>query len=110
MKHTPGLWTYSAESRSDLEPTNRQVTAPHPDNGPIRKRIATVYYGETPAEREANARLIAAAPELLALLCDVGNWIECGLARGQINRGTANRDGDLVSQIRAAIAKAGGVQ
>lgn len=57
-------------------------------------------------ERLANARLIAAAPDMLQLISDVGRWLEIGLQKGQINRGTANRDGDLVSQIRAVITKA----
>ena len=45
------------------------------------------------------------APELLQLLTDVGQWLEVALQHGQINRGTANRDGDIVSQIRSAISK-----
>lgn len=53
-----------------------------------------------------NYKLFSAAPELLQLLGDVGQWLEAGLSRGQISRGTANRDGDLVSQIRAAVTKA----
>lgn len=47
-------------------------------------------------------------PDLLQLLTDAGQWLEAGLTRGQISRGTANRDGDLVTQIRAVLAKAKG--
>lgn len=47
-------------------------------------------------------------PECLTVLKDVGSWLETHLELGHINAGTANRDGDLVSQIRAAIAKAEG--
>src|SRR5690242_1518075 len=54
------------------------------------------------------ARLLQAAPELLQILQDVRAWLELHLEQGNINAGTANRDGDLVSQIRAAIAKAEG--
>lgn len=46
--------------------------------------------------------------ELVQLVQDFGAWLELGLSMGQINRGTANRDSDFVSQIRAAIAKATG--
>lgn len=59
-------------------------------------------------ELRANARLIAKAPELVALLADVGRWLEAALTRGQISRGTANRDGDLVSQIRTLLAEIDG--
>lgn len=46
------------------------------------------------------------ANELLVMLKDISTWLECNLELGNINAGTANRDGDLVSQIRAVIAKA----
>lgn len=59
-------------------------------------------------EGMANARLIAAAPELLSLIKDFGDWLEVHLELGHINAGTANRNGDLVSQIRTVIAKAEG--
>jgi len=52
--------------------------------------------------------LIAAAPELLELLKDINKWLNLHLSLGHIDAGTVNRDGDLVSQIRAAIAKVEG--
>lgn len=70
--------------------------------------VAHVCQQPTGDETEANIDLVAAAPALLALLVDVGQWLETGLSRGEINRGTANRDGDLVTQIRAAIKSAKG--
>lgn len=39
------------------------------------------------------------------MLRDINRWLEVNLSRGRINAGTANRDGDLVSQIRAILAK-----
>ena len=57
----------------------------------------------TCAERD---RLKAVNAEMLELLHDINQWFTVQLKRGTINAGTANRDGDLVSQIRAAIAKA----
>lgn len=92
-QHTPGHWTYGDERRSHVEPRHRQVTAPHADNGPIRKRIATVYYGETAAEREANAQLIAAAPEMLSAL---------EMAHGVIYE-ALNRRGGKLALSRALI-------
>ena len=59
-------------------------------------------------EIDANARLIAAAPEMLDMLKDVQSWLETNLKLGNINAGTANRDGDLVSQLRHTITRATG--
>lgn len=68
-QHTPGPWITDAKSRSgDSEPRHVQVRAFHPGEVTAVKRVATAYYGQTDTEREANARLIAAAPELLTLL------------------------------------------
>jgi hypothetical protein len=57
-KHTPGPWSYAADSLKD-----GRYSIYH--NGPI------AYCGDTTArdgDGEANARLIAAAPEMLAEL------------------------------------------
>jgi len=104
-QHTPGPWTIFNHYNDERERTNAIYS-----NGDGTKIASVeVWRGLMPeAESEANARLIAVAPELLALLQDVGQWLEAGLSRGQISRGTANRDGDLVSQIRSVIAKAKG--
>lgn len=59
-KHTPGPWNYSGP----CEMTGRYSIF---HNGPL------AYCGDTtatPGDGEANARLIAAAPELLALVMD----------------------------------------
>jgi len=55
---------------------------------------------------EANARLIAAAPEMLELLKDVSAWLEKHLRKGVIHAGTHNRNGDLVSRLRDVISRA----
>lgn len=57
---------------------------------------------------DAPLTLIAAAPEMLGLLQDVQSWLETNLKQGNINAGTANRDGDLVSQLRHTITRATG--
>lgn len=101
--HTPGPWTESSDGKIPVAIANLErkvgiaIVESGLGHGPVDFR-----------EVAANARLIAAAPELLVLLQDVGQWLEAGLSRGQISRGTANRDGDLVSQIRSVIAKAKG--
>ncbi len=83
-KHTPGPWTYDAAN-----------------TGSILHPYGVVQVGGESEEREANARLIAAAPELLEVAKRM-------LAFEQ--RLLASNDGgpQLASDIRAAIAKAEG--
>lgn len=103
-KHTPEPWETTAHSKStDFEPRHCTVTAPHADGRKIHKLIAIVYYGETDAEREANARLITAAPELLAAL------ELCSSLIGPAGHPAAV-DSTAWAKARAAIAKATGGQ
>ena len=74
-------------------------------NGPdeYRTRIATFsnladHYGP----------MFAASPDMLAILKDTKKWLNQNLRRGTISAGTANQDGDLVTQINAAISRAEG--
>ncbi len=100
-QHTPGPWAADKFSRGDdYTPTNCRVTSG-------KKEIACAFYGATDGEREANARLIAAAPELLAALE--------GLLDAYAPRAgeTAKNNGEeslhcSVREARAAIAKAKG--
>lgn len=83
--HTPGPW-----KREGIE-----IYASAPAN--VRPHIARVIYGDT-----ANARLIAAAPELLEALKHLDNAInEPSLGIDLI---------EASDKARAAIAKAEGVQ
>ena len=59
------------------------------------------------AEDWANARLIAAAPDLLAALQNARNVL-AGIASGDLK--TVSADGPALAQCRAAIAKATGEQ
>ncbi len=64
MPHTPGPWqTNGAINYSETIPANVEVSG---QDGV--KRVALCFYGETNQERIANARLITAAPDLLAAL------------------------------------------
>lgn len=56
----------------------------------------------TTARRKANARLIAAAPDLLAVAIEAENWFD--------NHGQEDDEGamDLLKVFRAAIARAEG--
>ena len=72
----------------------------------MRKRFKS--WIETPEKIDEMIALYNAAPEMLTMLKDIETWLNTNLGLGLINAGTANRDGDLVSQIRATIAKAEG--
>lgn len=71
MKHTPGPWKLCARGDySDFDGDSAVITG----DGDTR-RLAVVHHDDT-AEHQANAQLIAAAPELLASLKAVMSfWI-----------------------------------
>lgn len=59
-KHTPGPWTYFKQHKTGKRVLDIETAG----NSPATERIASLpFCGD---ESEANARLIAAAPELLA--------------------------------------------
>lgn len=94
--HTPGPWIYGSEVGVD---STRIETESGRVIGAIRTREVTDWQHGHPIyswsdEGAANARLAAAAPELLAALQDI---INDGLSTGRI------------AAARAAIAKATGV-
>lgn len=93
-KHTPGPWLYND--------TTAQVHPPH------SATIAEVCNHDL--NREANARLIAAAPELLEACVAMAEWVD---AHGEIvfvggGRGVVNPMNNARLLSRAAIAKATG--
>lgn len=92
-KHTPGPWLVD----HDTDITGSESS---PEIGCVGKvDIAHVYLRAVPGKTEANARLIAAAPDLLEALKAVLN--SCLDSRGLA---------DAYKQARAAIAKAEGKQ
>ena len=90
LKYSPAPWRATTQGGSVMDATNTVVAFVSDKTTPIR--------GVEPAERRrANARLIAAAPDLLAALWAI-------LYADQDNHIPA----DLHRQARAAIAKATG--
>lgn len=85
MKHTPGPWSFQPGD---------SVVYISGDRTPIAHTDTKAYYQRHDEQDIANARLIAAAPDLLAALKSVTNeWREgYGLC--------------CIDQVRAAIAKA----
>lgn len=113
---TPGPWTLTHVQGSNFavqEFSIRGMFGEKPNVYPIFNRDTSAIDGETIYTSPANARLIAAAPELYDLLgeavtlfangvgamaahTDADNQKHCGIAR------------DLISRIDAALAKARG--
>lgn len=98
-KHTPGPWSFGADPCPDnataIAICKENIDAhTKPSSGhffvvftPDGRRTAMVGHGPDGA---ANARLIAAAPELLEALKEASLWV----------------DGDLKTNVQAAISKA----
>jgi hypothetical protein len=100
--HTPGLWS--------AEPVwNIPKTMVHAYCQGRAYALAEVYSMPGPGEREANAKLIAAAPELLQALIDLSDWLAYGLNKADGAEPTAEDHAAcerVAAQARAAIAKA----
>ena len=97
-KHTPGPWAYSTSPEGWSYTINiyQAENAAHtPDYSDVAFRTCT---GGRKAIQEANARLIAAAPDLLEAL-----WV-C-MEHNRLHHGDSH---NTVIQARAAIAKAEG--
>ena len=92
--YTPGPWTAGKQIIED------EFNVPYVSIRENQKHIAMVTYG-MPQEMHANARLIAAAPELLAALMRARDHV--------VMQGTVQTDRDeALAQIRSAIYKATG--
>lgn len=94
-KHTPGPWHFNPESGN--------VHGGKPDDG-LCTVVALVGMGR---EMDANAHLIAAAPELLAACDRALNFLNNAVEFGFIKRDTAH---DALQELREAISKAEGGQ
>jgi len=93
-KHTPGPWTIDGSVRTSINAGTKHIA------------LANFYNSVEPEfnvsgeEHEANARLIAAAPELLAALDELVDALTAGYVPQQ--------DGRMLKEARALIAKAEG--
>ncbi len=91
QSHTPGPWRLSDETLRDGLRSKLIYAMPEGMLATVRVEHQGRYFGG------ANARLISAAPELLAALKDAIEWI---------NSGDRRQPSDLVRAGLAAIAKA----
>jgi len=112
--HTPGPWTVECVCGDD----------PHDICGPDRpgegspNLLASVAYDDDDplphlslAEANANARLIAAAPDLLAALKELGDWVAGGLQASDEAWPDARclqHTEEIAARARAAVDKAEG--
>lgn len=90
-RHTPGPWKVIGDAG---HPSNARITST------ARRHIAKVYASDLGADPmcEANADLIAAAPDLLAACRAAANLLEDARLMGPVD--------DVRVTLRAAIAKA----
>ena len=93
-KHTPGQWAYH----------NTPTPFIHVAAGglPICQIYTSTAHGQSMGEQFANARLIAAAPELLAALQALVGWEDAEIK----HFGATGPDDWIMADARAAIAKA----
>lgn len=108
-KHTPGPWLVPHFARPDIQCNCGYVLSPN-----YMGAIATVHFeGEKPGEYDdnppldeaiANARLIAATPDMLAALVSVRDWDE----HDANPAGYGGLRHELREVVDAAIAKAEG--
>lgn len=92
--HTPGPWLI--KKRHDEPEYSNSILSVEADGKDFVDSVATLYGCEDP-EKLANARLIAAAPELLQALQNLVSDIDDGTVYGQ-----------RLAQAHAAIANATG--
>ena len=99
MSHTPGPWaTHKTEGNGGNIPDRLEIVGP--EEGRKRSLIASIYGFKLP-EGQANARLIAAAPELFEAL--EAAYMVLGPQKSRFKDYV-----DAVTLARAALAKARG--
>ena len=107
MTHTPGPWKYETRIQRGTysqpvkgSPIRYYVTGPRPS--PNFAEPIICHLGPTYERAEADARLIAVAPELLEALKKIVAWHDC------FPPTSGEEDLPIISQARAAIAQAEG--
>lgn len=96
-KHTPGPWLVEQGERTDAD--NIDVISPDGRDDPWTVAVAIGSCGPGGCTI-ANARLIAAAPDLLEALTSIADQLE--------RVGDSRKDAPFIEAARAAIAKAEG--
>jgi hypothetical protein len=97
-QHTPGPWRTDPDFARDVQSADGKIAIYSPFQCGDDRIKELRLFAPLRSEAEANARLIAAAPDLLAALRALTDWVE----------DQACFDDDLVNAARAAIASATG--
>lgn len=100
-RHTPGPWTLRYDHpnpRPCERPTLGTVVGPDGDG-------VGEGWGNDAEEAEANARLIASAPEMLVALRDI---MDRQTSKGDLGGGYFTLSGDCIRRAESAIARAEG--
>lgn len=103
-KHTPGPWV----ARYDYRRDNYQIFGDGRDG--MRPWLAITKCESVPAQHEANARLIAAAPELIDVLRECEEYFDQRADAEYFPDSAAphpNEEMKLLTLVRDAIGKAG---
>ena len=95
--HTPGPWIVGPHPGNSAGEDWRMILADTPEFGPL-------YIGEA---IEPDARLIAAAPNMLSALMTARDGLQ-EILRTTVDNSTAENIDGWLMEIEAAIAKAGG--
>lgn len=95
MTPTPGPWILDPDERPGMEWNIHVVEASNPDN--------RICFMASNGPNEANARLISAAPDLLAALKEAARYVEYLETGSFVGPGMPR---DALAQIKFAIAKA----
>ena len=112
--HTPGPWTLAQSYRPESGDRGVQSFAPYVLDRDHRNVAAAMIGGfDDMAEVEANARLIAAAPEMLALLATLKDaaesYVNLSRARGgDLRPEAADVVRNEIARARALLAKLDG--
>ena len=108
MKHTPGPWKVR-EPDHFVDGLAHMVVSEHPQEG--YWHIAEMGAHNGRAESEANARLIAAAPEMLEALIVLLNWpLKSECYDGSISKSAGESLANARRFARTIIAKAEGTE
>lgn len=107
-QHTPGPWTVQVWDYSHASPPRKELNVQSASN--LLATVQCDFSGNNPyiiakGEAEANAALIAAAPELLGA---VRRLLECAGADDLSRAGLEPEDLAAIEQAEAAVAKAEG--
>ena len=112
-EHTPGPWHADVEGPFALGGDSIEVEAVTDDGMLVRRSIATLMIDteendDTPEAEEdkANACLIAAAPDLLAVCRDLFVWAQ--VLESQTHHTECDRLYESIEKAEAAIARATG--